>query len=315
MAYVAFPCGCQFKLLDDQSDNIIPIEQFDKFPRIDISLNPWDENSIHKINLNCDKVWDMLCEGKTKGVFQLETSLGKQWAKKTQPSNLEDLSALGALLRPGCLLSKSGDPPKSMTQRYADRKLGKEEVTVLHKEIENILDSTYQILCYQEQSMQIAEKVAGFNKQEADILRKAIGKKKADVMAKVEKDFIDKAEKAGIITVDEAKEIFSWIKESQKYSFNKCLSRTTILETQTGLKTIEDIDIGDKILAPSKNGNIFVDVVNKYENGEKELYEIQTESGKTIQCSIDHKFLCEDGFLYPLWEIIEKSLKIVCQDD
>lgn len=120
-----------------------------------------------------------------------------------------------------CLRAMSGDPPKSMTQRYADRKMGKEEVTYLHKSIADVLSTTYGVLTYQEQAMRIAEEVAAFNKQDADVLRKAIGKKKADIMAKVEKEFLEKAEKAGIITLDEAKEIFGWIRESQKYSFNK----------------------------------------------------------------------------------------------
>jgi len=221
MSNLVFPCGCKFKIIDPSISEDIQASDYAKLPRVDISLNPWQENSIYRISTTCDAVWNMIGEGKTKGVFQLEAALGRQWSKKTKPRSIEDLGALVALLRPGCLRSMSGDPPKSMTQRYADRKMGQEEVIYLHNSIGHILETTYGVLTYQEQAMRIAEEVAAFNKQEADVLRKAIGKKKADVMAKVEKEFLEKAEKAGVITLDEAKEIFGWIRESQKYSFNK----------------------------------------------------------------------------------------------
>ena len=222
MSYLKFPCGCRFKIADDDNtDRDIPVSAFDKLPRVDISLNPWEAHSIYRVSTTCPAVWQMLGEGRTKGIFQLEAALGRQWSKKTKPKNLEDLGALNALLRPGCLRAMSGDPPKSMTQRYADRKMGIEPVNYLHKAIEKALETTYGVLVYQEQAMRIAEEVAGFNKQEADVLRKAIGKKKADIMAKVEKEFLEKAEQAAIITLQEATEIFSWIRESQKYSFNK----------------------------------------------------------------------------------------------
>ena len=87
---------------------------------------------FYNINLNCEKTWNIFSEGKTKGVFQLESNLGRAWSKRVKPSNLEELSALIALIRPGCLKAMSGDPPKSMTQRYVDRKLGLEPVTYFH---------------------------------------------------------------------------------------------------------------------------------------------------------------------------------------
>ena len=120
----------------------------------------------------------LFAEGKTKGIFQLESNLGKAWAKKLAPSNIEELSALIAIIRPGCL--KAYVDGKSMTQHFIDRKHGREDVTYLHESLEEILAPTYGVLVYQEQSMRIAQKIAGFDLQEADELRKAIGKKKAD---------------------------------------------------------------------------------------------------------------------------------------
>ncbi|NBV29735.1 hypothetical protein EBS02_12135, partial [bacterium] len=95
------------------------------------------------------------------------------------------------------------------------------EVTYLHPALEDILKTTYGVLVYQEQSMRIAEKIAGFNLQEADVLRKAIGKKKADLMNEVKKSFISGAERVGIVTKEEAEQIFGWIEKSSRYAFNK----------------------------------------------------------------------------------------------
>ena len=121
------------------------------------------------------KTWQLFAEGKTKGVFQLESNLGKSWSKKLAPNTIEELSALIAIIRPGCL--KAYVDGKSMTQHFIDRKHGREEVTYLHESLEEILAPTYGVLVYQEQSMRIAQKIAGFNLEEADELRKAIGKK------------------------------------------------------------------------------------------------------------------------------------------
>jgi len=121
-----------------------------------------------------------------------------------------------------CLKAMSGDPPKSMTERYKDRRHNEEPVDYFGvPELKEILEPTYGVLVYQEQAMKIAVALAGFNEQEADILRKAIGKKKPEIMAEVEKDFLTGCEKMGIVDSEKAKEIFGWIKESQRYSFNK----------------------------------------------------------------------------------------------
>lgn len=171
------------------------------------------------IDFNDEKAWNLFKEGKTKGIFQLESNLGKSWSKKLAPDNLEHLSALIAIIRPGCL--KSVIDGKSLTQHYIDRKHKKEEVEYIHDSLRPILEKTYGILVYQEQAMQIAQELAGFNLKEADDLRKAIGKKKADLMAKIKTKFIKGCSKQNIVDEETAKEIFSWIEKSSRYSFNK----------------------------------------------------------------------------------------------
>jgi DNA polymerase III alpha subunit len=171
------------------------------------------------MNYDDDKTWNLFAEGKTKGVFQLESNLGKSWAKKVSPKNIEELSALIAIIRPGSL--KSYYEGKSMTQHYVDRKHGREDISYLHDALKDILEPTYGVLCYQEQSMRIAQKIAGFDLQEADVLRKAIGKKNANLMMKVRTAFISGAEKVGMVTKEEAEQIFGWIEKSSRYAFNK----------------------------------------------------------------------------------------------
>ena len=169
-----------------------------------------------------EKVWDLICDGNTKGVFQLESSLGKHWAKEVKPRSVKELAALISLIRPGCLKAKDADG-KSMTQVYADRKAGKPNspVEYLHESLQPILKETYGVLVYQEQSMKIAQVLAGFDLKEADALRKAIGKKKADLMEAVKETFLKGTEKMEIVTQEVAEELFSWIEKSNRYAFNK----------------------------------------------------------------------------------------------
>ena len=171
------------------------------------------------IDLKDQKSWNLYKDGMTKGLFQLESNLGRAWSKRLAPENIEELAALIALIRPGCL--KAIIDGKSMTQRFVDRKHKKEEVSYLHESLENILKPTYGVLVYQEQAMLIAVQLAGFSEMEADNLRKAIGKKKADLMAQVKEAFLEGAANKGIVTSEEAEEIFGWIEKSSRYSFNK----------------------------------------------------------------------------------------------
>ena len=152
-------------------------------------------------------------------MFQLESALGKDWAEQIAPHSIEHLAAVGAVLRPGCL--RVIDDGKTMTQRYADRKNDREQVTIKYECLADILGPTYGVLVFQEQAMQIAVKVAGFDEQEADKLRKAIGKKLPEEMAKVKIIFIEGAKRVELLNEEEALEVFGWIESSQRYSFNK----------------------------------------------------------------------------------------------
>lgn len=198
MKYIEYSCGCRFP----QNEH-------------GIQFTP----DISNLNLDCKKTWNLISDGNTKGCFQLESRLGKSMAKKLKPSNIEQLAALISIMRPGCLEAiRDG---KSVSNHYIDKKNGEESVDYFHTALEPILSNTYGEMVYQEQAMEIAKELAGFDLQEADMLRKAIGKKKPEEMAKLKSKFIDGCLKQNIVNQQQAEEIFNWIEKSQRYSFNK----------------------------------------------------------------------------------------------
>lgn len=192
-------CNCKFNINNDGA--------------IDLDIN------IEHIDLTCQKTWRLISDGNTKGCFQLESRLGQSMAKKLKPENIEQLSALISIMRPGCL--EAYRDGKSVSNHYIDKKNQQEAVDFFHPSLEPILATTYGEMVYQEQAMQICQRIANFDLTEADQLRKAIGKKKPEEMVKIKKLFLQKSEAANILSKTESEELFGWIEKSQRYSFNK----------------------------------------------------------------------------------------------
>jgi len=169
---------------------------------------------VNNIPLNCPATWNLISSGFTKGIFQLETRLGSEWAKKVKPSNIQELGALIALIRPGSLEA-------GQSEEYVDVKFGRKKLNYLHPCLENILKDTYGCLIYQEEAIKIATEIAGFSLENADELRKAMGKKLPELMSKLKIKFMEGCLKRGLVTKEIAEQIFGWIEKSQRYSFNK----------------------------------------------------------------------------------------------
>jgi DNA polymerase-3 subunit alpha len=204
MAEYFMPCGCSWPIAGDPPrKGALPLLD------VDVSNLP-----------DCHLAWDIMSVGNTKGVFQLESRLGATWAKKLKPKNNEHLSALGALLRPGCLAAKD-EHGVSLTEHYCRRVNKEEPADSFDPALDDILGPTEQILVYQEQSMQIGAKLAGFDLKEVDRLRKAIGKKDQKEMAEVKKLFLQGAEKIKVVSMETAETIWGWIEKSGRYQFNK----------------------------------------------------------------------------------------------
>ena len=170
-------------------------------------------DDMDTVPLDDPAVYEMLARGGTSGVFQFESSLASDKLRAMRCDRFEDLVATNALIRPGPLDS-------GMTDVYIRRKLGQEEVAFPHPDLRQTLEPTYGIIVYQEQVMRIANVLAGFSLGEADVLRKAVGKKKADLIATELGKFVERSVERG---VDEgvATELADQIETFGRYGFNK----------------------------------------------------------------------------------------------
>jgi DNA polymerase-3 subunit alpha len=171
------------------------------------------ELDLDEIPLDDPEVFRLFCEGRTSGIFQFESRGMTDMMRRAQPSKFEDLAAFNALYRPGAL-------SVGMVDEYIQRKLGKRKVAYLLPQIKPILEETYGVIVYQEQVMLIAVEVAGFSMAEADVLRKAMGKKKAEVMAEQKEKFVAGAVARGVAK-QKAKELWDQIEPFAGYGFNK----------------------------------------------------------------------------------------------
>ncbi|HTX54602.1 MAG TPA: DNA polymerase III subunit alpha [Candidatus Baltobacteraceae bacterium] len=172
----------------------------------------------HGITVDVDQLppgdaptYQLLTEAKTFGVFQLESSGMRDLLRQLRPNCIEDIVALVAMYRPG---------PMEQIPKYIDRKHGRSKVEYEHPLMEAILKETYGIMVYQEQVMQIASELAGFTLGEADILRRAMGKKSSELMAEQRKQFVEGARKRGVAD-KKAEKIFSLMEQFAGYGFNK----------------------------------------------------------------------------------------------
>ena len=171
------------------------------------------EIDINNLPLDDKKIYRLLCSGNTTGIFQLESTGIREMTVKIRPNCFEDLVAILALFRPGPLDS-------GMTEEYIKRKHGKEKIRYLHPLLEPILRDTYGVIVYQEQVMRIAQQLGQYSMGEADILRRAMGKKDSEEMASQRERFIEGARK-NKIEPKKAAEIFDQMETFARYGFNK----------------------------------------------------------------------------------------------
>ena len=179
------------------------IELTKKIYQQDISLN--------EIPLDDEKTLELFQEADTNGIFQFESDGIRRVLKKLKPTNLEDIAAVNALYRPG---------PMEQIDTFIKRKHGQEVVKYPHPILESILQSTYGVMVYQEQVMQVTSQMAGFTLGQADILRRAIGKKDGKVIETEKAHFIEGAIEKGI-DVASASEVYHYIERFANYGFNR----------------------------------------------------------------------------------------------
>ena len=204
------------------------------------------EIDLSAIPLDDPAVYALFSEGRTNGIFQFESGGMKTELRRLKPERFEDLIALNALYRPG---------PMDMIADFIKRKHGQIEVLYLHPALEEILKETYGVIVYQEQVMQIASRLAGFSLGQADVLRKAMGKKMASVMTSMRDKFVAGA-KGNRIPEKTAVQIFNLMEHFAQYGFNKSHSTAyALLAYQTAyLKVHHPVEFMASLLS-SEIGN------------------------------------------------------------
>lgn len=257
----------------------------------------------------------------TTGIFQMESPGMSRLLENIRVDSFEDLIVANALYRPGPL-------GEGMHDMYAEYKRHPNKIEYLHPKMGSALKDTYGIIVYQENIMKISQVLAGFTGGQADTLRKVVGKKKPELVKKEKLDekFINGCVKNGISS-EIAKKIFDQIFKFAAYGFNKCLSGDTLVLNKVDNKTytLEELE---EIFKTNNRGyahGTFVvdsyvdgktvddDILNVFETGEKEIYEVKLSSGMIVKCTLDHKFYCSDGKSHTVKEIMEKDIDVLCE--
>ncbi len=242
-------------------------------------------------------------DGHLEGIFQLESDGMRQIVRDLKPSGIEDISSILALYRPGPL-------DAGLIPMFINRKHGREPIEYDHPLLENILNETYGILVYQEQIMKTAQDLAGYSLGQADLLRRAMGKKKISEMQKHRGIFIDGAAKNGVDS-QIAEHLFDQMVKFAEY----CLSYDTeVLTVEYGAvpigKLVEE-KLNCSVYTVDPNGYIYTQAIAQWhDRGIQEVFEYQLEDNTIIRATKDHKFMTEDHQMLPIDEIFERGLEL-----
>ena len=250
------------------------------------------------------KTHNLLAKGDLEGVFQLESDGMKQIVRDLKPSGIEDISSILALYRPGPL-------DAGLIPIFINRKHGREPIKYEHPLLKPILKETYAVLVYQEQIMKMAQDLAGYSLGQADLLRRAMGKKKISEMQKHREIFIDGAVKHGV-SQDIAENLFEQMVKFAEY----CLSYDTeILTVEYGTLPIGKIveeKIDCSVYSVDKNGFIYTQPIAQWHNrGMQEVFEYELEDGRIIKATSDHKMMTIDGRMLPIEQIFQQGLDLL----
>jgi len=238
--------------------------------------------------------FDLISSGEVTGVFQLESDGMRKMLVEMRPQTFEHITAAISLYRPG---------PLQFIPTYIKRMHGEETVEYLHPVLESILSETYGIVCYQEQIQQIAAQLFGYSLGDADLMRRAVSKKKAKDLMKHKETFIEKGPEFGV-EPDVAEKIFDMIEFFAAYGFNKCLVYDTeVIDADTGrMVKIGDVATGKVKLSHTvtcDTDTLYLQsgrVTDAHENGIKPVFRLTLNSGRQIDATDNHPFFTFNGW-------------------
>jgi DNA polymerase III alpha subunit len=241
--------------------------------------------------LDDEKTYEMMARGDSVGVFQFESEGMQNALRQVKPTEFDDLVALNALYRPGAM---------EQIPTYARGKRNPDAVTMPDERLEPIIGSTYGVILYQEQAMQISKELAGFSGAKADDLRKAIGKKNREAMAALKPGFVEGCRTNGV-----PQAVVDWLWETNErsadYSFNKCATGDTrvILEDGTRVRLSEAFRLQPtRLMSMWADGEVRPnDVKRIVRTGSKPVYHVRCASGRQIKVTADHRLLTTEGYL------------------
>ena len=256
---------------------------------------------VYGIDENDPFIYEKLQDFKhPAGLFQISAETNFRVCQDVRPNGLQELSDVVALARPASL---------QFVDEYVKQKLHPEKMG-LNDKLDAILADSKNVILFQESLMFIAHEVFGLSLDEAEILRRIVGKKKRDEMPKW-KDRIYQGAEDNNVDIRVADFYWGGLEAAADYSFNKCIFEEETVETPTGKQQLNKIKIGDSVLAfdSTLSKDHFVEVVDII-SGSQELYLIELENGRHIRASLDHKFLTQEMGMQPIKVILAENLSI-----
>ncbi|MCC6616784.1 MAG: DNA polymerase III subunit alpha [Anaerolineae bacterium] len=260
----------------------------------DMGNIPYRPSDDEDVNRKLSEAFDMVSRGETIGVFQIESTGMQEMLRGMRPTRFEHIIAAVSLYRPG---------PMDYIPDFNARMHGTKEVVYHHEKLKPILEETFGIMVYQEQLMQIASGLFSYSLGDADLMRRAVSKKKKEDLLKHKQIFIERGPENDV-SVEAAEKIFDDIEFFANYGFNKCISGDTeILDADNGqLVRVGDLASGDVRVKRTLTLDLDTmqlvsgEISHVHENGIKPVYKLTTELGRQITATDNHPFLTQDGW-------------------